>query len=81
MVLSIASAPASRFDHIRQDDNPKCHLHCCRSTVAAAQVGFGSTVAAAGAGNCPTGAVGTKTDPRVCIIINVAGTSQVVPYF
>jgi hypothetical protein len=43
-------------------------------TVAAAQVGFGSTVAATG--NC-----GTLSGDAGCLVINVAGTTRYVPYY
>lgn len=49
-------------------------------TVAAAQIGYGSTVVAAGAGTCPTGTVGGQTVAG-CIVVNIAGTAKNVPYF
>ncbi len=53
-------------------------------TVAAAQIGYGSTTVAAGAstggGTCPTGTVGGAAVAG-CIIVNIAGTARGVPFF
>lgn len=49
-------------------------------TVAAAQIGYGSTTVAAGSGTCPSGTVGGQTVAG-CIVVNIAGTAKNVPYF
>ncbi len=49
-------------------------------TVGVAQIGYGSTVVAAGAGTCPTGTVGGSAVAG-CIVVNIAGTAKNVPYF
>lgn len=59
---------------------PNLTLTSAAPTVAAAQIGYGSTTVAAGSGNCPTGTVGGKTVAG-CIVFNVAGSTAVVPYF
>jgi hypothetical protein len=49
-------------------------------TVAAGQIGIGSTIVAAGSGTCPTGVVGGAT-VQGCITVNIAGTPRNVPFF
>ena len=44
-------------------------------TVASGQIGYGGTVHAPGAGNCPSSAV------TGCAVVNVAGTSRDIPYY
>lgn len=48
-------------------------------TVSAGQIGYGSTVVAAG-GACPTGTVGGVAVAG-CIVVNIAGSAKNVPYF
>jgi hypothetical protein len=52
-------------------------------TVAAAQVGFGSTTAAASNCNSVTlsGGITGTTNAAGCLVINVAGTTHYVPYY
>ena len=52
-------------------------------TVAAAQVGLGSTTATAGSGNCPSTmstSVSATQAVQGCLIINVAGTARQIPF-
>ncbi len=59
-------------------------LTAAAPTVAAAQIGYGSTTVAAGAstggGTCPTGTVGGAAVAG-CVIVNIAGTARGVPFF
>ena len=54
-------------------NNPN-HLTAAAPTVAAAQIGYGSTVTANT--NC-----GTLTLSAGCIVVNVAGTTRYIPYY
>ena len=53
----------------------KITLTAVAPTVAAGQVGMGSTVDAPGANNCPATVV------TGCLVVNVAGTLRDVPYY
>lgn len=55
-------------------------LEAVAPTVSSGQVGYGSTIEAAGSGTCPSGTVGGQT-VQGCTIINVAGTTRYQPFF
>lgn len=59
---------------------PTVTLTSAAPTVAASQIGLGSTTVAAGAATCPTGTVGGQT-VQGCVVINVAGTTRYLPFF
>jgi hypothetical protein len=49
-------------------------LTAATPTVSPGQIGFGTTTVAAGTGTCPSGAAG-------CLVINVGGSTQNIPYY